>query len=194
MPGQISGTREHIITCATDLFIKKGYGSTTVNDVLQASNVAKGTFYHHFSSKEDLLYYVADRIKEKYMNILESVCVDSGLSAEEKFAFIEKSIADVKETQWVHRELHDGDVAPALLVNVLRQSFEEALPRYLIIMEDGLKDGTIRTPYPGTASILLLLLNIISLHMDGDSLHELSHFRKALLQFTDDTIQKEVSK
>jgi len=191
MSDRIAGTKEHILICAKELFIRNGYGATTVSDVLQASGVAKGTFYHHFSSKENLLSEVADRIKGKYMRILDSISADDRLRADEKFAYIEKSIMDVEETQWVHRELHDGDVAPALLVNVLRQSFEEALPKYLIIMDQGRKDGTIVTPYPGTASILLLLLNIISLHMGDDSLESLSHFRKALLHYTDDTIQKD---
>ncbi len=191
MTERFSATKEHILARATELFMEKGYGATTVNEILLASDIAKGTFYHHFSSKEDLLSEVADRIKEKFMSILDSVAADPGLCADEKFALIGKGIADVEETHWIHRELHQGDVEPALLFNVLRQSFEEALPKYAMIMEQGMEDGTVRTPYPFTASILLLILNIISLHMDDGSIHELTHFRKALLRYTDDSIQKE---
>lgn len=172
----------------------KGYAATTVNDVLEAADVAKGTFYHHFSSKEDLLGWVADRIKEKYMGILQTTASINGMTAEEKFVAIEEGISSVEETEWVQRELQCGEVAPALLVNVMRQSFEEALPLYIKIIDEGMEDGTVKTPFPFTASVLLLILNILKLHMGGDSDEELSHFRNAILRYTDDTLSKEVHK
>ena len=40
----------------------KGYQNTTLDDVLRASGVGKGNFYHYFKSKEDLGYAILDRI------------------------------------------------------------------------------------------------------------------------------------
>jgi TetR/AcrR family transcriptional regulator, transcriptional repressor for nem operon len=39
----------------------KGYAATTVDDVCKAAGLTKGSFFHHFASKEDLGVAVADR-------------------------------------------------------------------------------------------------------------------------------------
>ncbi|MDZ4832958.1 MAG: TetR/AcrR family transcriptional regulator [Candidatus Melainabacteria bacterium] len=48
-------TRQDILAAAGLLFIKKGYESTSVDDIAEAANVAKGTLYYHFKSKDDVL-------------------------------------------------------------------------------------------------------------------------------------------
>jgi AcrR family transcriptional regulator len=41
-----------------DLFARQGYDGTSVSQVITQAGVAKGGFYHHFASKEALLYEV----------------------------------------------------------------------------------------------------------------------------------------
>jgi TetR/AcrR family transcriptional repressor of nem operon len=53
-------TRERLIVTAMQLFWKKGYGSTSVADVLQAAKVNSGSLYHFFPGKQDLLLAVLD--------------------------------------------------------------------------------------------------------------------------------------
>lgn len=52
------GVRARVLDAAVDLFARQGYESTSVAQVVAAAGVAKGGFYHHFASKEDLLYEV----------------------------------------------------------------------------------------------------------------------------------------
>ena len=47
--------REELIDCAQRLFLAQGYEKTTINEVIAATGLSKGAFYHHFRSKEDLL-------------------------------------------------------------------------------------------------------------------------------------------
>ncbi|WJH33025.1 FAD-dependent oxidoreductase [Paenibacillus sp. CC-CFT747] len=47
--------RELVIETALQLFIDKGYENVSVDDIIQSTGTSKGTFYHYFSSKEDLL-------------------------------------------------------------------------------------------------------------------------------------------
>jgi len=49
--------REKIIRSALKIFAQKGFFKTTVDDIAQATGVAKGTVYLYFKNKEDL--YVA---------------------------------------------------------------------------------------------------------------------------------------
>ena len=59
-------TREAVIEAATRLIHLKGYQHTTLDDVLSASGVGKGNFYHHFRSKEDLGFAILDRFVEAF--------------------------------------------------------------------------------------------------------------------------------
>lgn len=48
-------TRAKIFAAATMLFAQKGYGATTVADIVAAAGVAKGTFFVHFPSKDAVI-------------------------------------------------------------------------------------------------------------------------------------------
>src|SRR6266852_7676568 len=47
--------RERLFRAALTLFGKKGYAETTVEDITEAADVGKGTFFNYFRSKEHIL-------------------------------------------------------------------------------------------------------------------------------------------
>jgi AcrR family transcriptional regulator len=47
-----------VLDAAVELFAQHGFDGTSVNQVIARAGVAKGGFYHHFASKEALLYEV----------------------------------------------------------------------------------------------------------------------------------------
>ena len=59
MPSALN-TRDRLVVTAMQLFWEKGYGSTSVADVLQAAKVNSGSLYHFFPGKQDLLLAVLD--------------------------------------------------------------------------------------------------------------------------------------
>ncbi len=54
--------RAHILRTAKALFQEEGYDHVTIADVIKRSNIARGTFYLHFSSLEDLLSTLFDEV------------------------------------------------------------------------------------------------------------------------------------
>ena len=50
--------RGRVLDAAVELFAQQGYDGTSVSQVITRAGVAKGGFYHHFASKEALLYEV----------------------------------------------------------------------------------------------------------------------------------------
>ena len=48
-------TRERLFRAALDLFAKKGFTETTVEDITEAADVGKGTFFNYFPSKDHIL-------------------------------------------------------------------------------------------------------------------------------------------
>jgi AcrR family transcriptional regulator len=53
-----AGARERVLDAAVELFAQQGYDGTSVSQVITRAGVAKGGFYHHFASKEALLFEV----------------------------------------------------------------------------------------------------------------------------------------
>ncbi|MGN1400608.1 MAG: TetR/AcrR family transcriptional regulator [Bacillus sp. (in: firmicutes)] len=52
--------RERIIATSLKLFEKHGYHGVSVHEIVEASGTSKGGFYHHFHSKDELLYVIHD--------------------------------------------------------------------------------------------------------------------------------------
>lgn len=59
--------RDDLMNAAQDLFLKQGVGATTIEQITLGADVAKGTFYLYFSSKEDLLATLGDRFAQKHL-------------------------------------------------------------------------------------------------------------------------------
>ncbi|HTZ73963.1 MAG TPA: TetR family transcriptional regulator [Candidatus Aquilonibacter sp.] len=56
-------TRERIFTAALALFAERGFMETTVEDITEAADVGKGTFFNYFPTKEHVLAtYGAERV------------------------------------------------------------------------------------------------------------------------------------
>ncbi len=53
--------RQELLSTAEKLFCQQGYDKTSVQDILNAASLSKGGFYHHFSSKEEVLTALCDR-------------------------------------------------------------------------------------------------------------------------------------
>ena len=55
-----AATRESLFRAALDLFAVKGFAATTVEDITQAADFGKGTFFNYFPSKDHLLVTFSD--------------------------------------------------------------------------------------------------------------------------------------
>lgn len=63
--------REQIIRNASRIFEAKGFNGTTIDDIVQATGIAKGTFYIYFHNKEELLLEVIRKLVDDIMEQLE---------------------------------------------------------------------------------------------------------------------------
>ena len=58
--------REEILQAAASLFIARGVNPTTIDEITSQAEVAKGSFYLYFSSKEDLIAALRERFVQGF--------------------------------------------------------------------------------------------------------------------------------
>ena len=141
MPQKRISTKSRIVKAAWNLFYKKGYEQTTVEDIISASKTSKGTFYHYFKGKEALLNSLSDLFDEKYEEL--AAVIDPAMSAYDKLLYLNHELFYMIETSV------DIDLLAFLYSSQLTTKGKKSLSdskRFYFkwiteILEDGLADG-----------------------------------------------------
>lgn len=76
--------RDRILSTAADLFYRKGLQHVGVNEVITSAEVAKRTFYRHFSSKDELILAVMRCRAEEWLQWFTTEIEQRGSTADEK--------------------------------------------------------------------------------------------------------------
>lgn len=63
-------SREQLLSAAQELMLAKGFTATSVDEICQAADLSKGTFFHYFSSKEDLGTQLLDYYIDGWMKTI----------------------------------------------------------------------------------------------------------------------------
>lgn len=71
-----SEIRPRIVETSWKLFHEKGFGETTINDIIREAGISKGTFYYYFRSKDNLLDTLSDVLDAEYMRLAEELPED----------------------------------------------------------------------------------------------------------------------
>lgn len=80
--------KKEILDTALELFQSVGYSKTTVKEIIKRVGIAKGTFYHYFSSKQEVLSLLADNIVNLMAESAQSIADNTEISALEKVKMI----------------------------------------------------------------------------------------------------------
>lgn len=88
-----AATRERIYLEALGLFRQKGFSATTVEEIAEAAQVSKGTFFNYYAFKEALLRDLSERQSLAIAAELEAALRDPQLSTRQKLSRILGSLA-----------------------------------------------------------------------------------------------------
>ena len=85
-----SSVKGRIVSAAWKLFYRYGYDDTTIDDIVEASQTSKGSFYHYFSTKADLLGSLSYLFDSKYEELVETM--DRDMDPIEKLLFLNEEL------------------------------------------------------------------------------------------------------
>ncbi len=159
--------RSQLLDCAQVLFFGKGYDDTTITDIMKAASVSKGGFYHHFSSKDELLLGVFNRIIKQAADDLRPLSEDTNDSALERLkGLFEERHRQIKQDanagqvaafDALHREENAG-----LYVRFTRALELAVVPIYAKVIQDGIEEGIFDLPDSFAAADLIVKIGNVS--------------------------------
>ena len=153
-------TEQLIISVASKLFLEKGYENTSLNDIIKnLGGLTKGAIYSHFKSKEEIYQAVQYQLSASSDDAIEQIIKSDQLNGREKITLIlnkslEGAIANHQTTGKI-----DYSKNPKMLYALLLELKDEVAPMFILpILEQGIKDGSIKTDFPKELSELLALI------------------------------------
>ena len=150
--------KDQILDTSLQLFMKKGFDATSISDILSQLDIARGTLYYHFESKEAIMDAIIERLLNQVLEKIEKLMTNDSLSQTEKFMGFFTSINLTQLTG--DEEIVDYFNQPQ---NAL---FHEKSNRLLIkklspvlaqIISDGMESGLFDTPFPAETAELILV-------------------------------------
>lgn len=104
MPRNATDTKNRILSASRTLYSSHGFDGTTMDDILTASGITKGAFYHHFKSKESLCHAVLDQVIADYHKLAESL--DQDLAPIERLKQMISRLGELNASgEWVNCRL-----------------------------------------------------------------------------------------
>lgn len=151
-----------ILDVATHLFAEKGYDATSLQDIINETNLSKGAIYHHFASKEEILEAIFQRIGEENTTALAKVRDDETLNG------LDKLRAIFKAALFHSNQSLMLTVTPCLLDNPrflamqIAQLYQIVVPEFIQpILQQGIDDGSIQATTPNElAEAIMVLSNV----------------------------------
>ncbi len=148
--------RNEILDTAEELFAYQGYDNTSVQQILDKIGIAKGTFYYHFKSKEEVMDGVIDRNNDRLLTAARQVLENKELTVHEKiFQAIMSLKLDTSFGNEIIAELHKPQNA-LMHQKIMAVMIKGVTPILADIVREGIDQGIFHTPYPYESAEMLI--------------------------------------
>jgi AcrR family transcriptional regulator len=139
--------RLEIIKASRELFLTHEYEKTSMQDIIEKLQIAKGTIYHYFKSKAELMDAVVQDIVDEYIIEVERrIAKAEGNALQQMQALVsaskvEDDLAEIRDI--IHRP---GNLA--LHTHLLAVTICKLAPLYSKIIEKGCQEGIFQCKHP----------------------------------------------
>lgn len=152
--------KDQIIDAAIDLFSEQGFAETSTAEIAARSNVAQGTLFYHFKSKEGILHEVMRQLLEQTTENYRTIdpTQNTGLQCIERLLRSDLAIVQqhAKKVKTLIRDMSTKVHEPGELCHALIHDFVSYKISLLCqFLRQGIEDGSIRdVPIEETAWFL----------------------------------------
>jgi TetR/AcrR family transcriptional regulator, transcriptional repressor for nem operon len=158
-PAQYSVKRNKILDTALEIIYRKGYKDASIQDIIDALDISKGAFYHYFSSKQELLIALVERMKTAATQQLAVIAEDDSLTAIQKFnRYFEMSIRWKAENKQLTRsaiQLWYAEQNALFRQKLSTEALRYTSALFEIFIKQGLREGVFGTSYPEENALII---------------------------------------
>lgn len=156
----MASKKEQILDKALHLFLEKGFDKTSISDILDSLNIARGTLYYHFESKEAIMDAIIARQAQKVIQKVEKIVDDHSLPVYDKLftLFAAMNFSDLNGGQQMIDYLNQPQNALFHEKNN-QMIIEKISPLLAQVIEEGIQKTNFENPFPlYTAEMILILI------------------------------------
>lgn len=138
-------TRQHIIEKAAVLFNKNGMAGTSISDIMQVTNLAKGGIYGNFENKEEICLEVFKYLSKNLLDLIDAA-LDSGDSAKDKLY----ALLDFYEDALLYSDKGgcpvlnfgtEADDTNPVIKQAVNKTIKDTQDRITRVISDGIENG-----------------------------------------------------
>ena len=177
---RISETSEAIMDAAIELFTTNGFEATPMDAIAVAADVAKGTLYYHFASKEGIVNAIVERDAAAVEARLATIEADAGMGFVEEFAASVAATTELICASFL--KLHQMKFID-IRYKTQRAMVEHCAPHFARIFEKGNAAGLCHVEYP-LEYAEILLASSQSLFAPRKGVEDFSRRIKALVRLS----------
>lgn len=147
--------KSEIVAAALDLFLQNGYEKTTVDRIIGQLGVAKGCFYHHFRSKEEVFGECVDRMTQSLMDAYLRILTGEQPAKQRLLNYVRYNFELVEKNQPMHEAVH-AQPFEELHTGVLNESIRQITPVFVQLINEGRAEGDFQVANAEFAAVALL--------------------------------------
>ncbi|WP_339322915.1 TetR/AcrR family transcriptional regulator [Paenibacillus sp. FSL W8-0194] len=140
--------RNEILDAADELFGQKGFDGTSTNDILEKVGIARGTLYHHFKSKEDIMDALIARYNVRLLGAAQEIALDKSIPVVERMIRVVMALnLSGESSNEIMEHIHKPQNA-LMHQKIQRVIVNGVTPILTEIIREGIEQGLFSTPYP----------------------------------------------
>ncbi|MCO5730571.1 TetR/AcrR family transcriptional regulator [Rhizobium sp. SSA_523] len=144
--------REELMDAAQALFLEKGFAATNVSEIVEGADVAKGTFYLYFKTKEDVLTALQIRFVESFCEKIDGAMAQHHDDWPSRLdAFVAVCLDAYLDSMPVH-DLVFHQHRPA---NRAMKAGNPVITRLMALLKAGAKDAALEMGDPRLTAVML---------------------------------------
>lgn len=141
-------TKDKIFACALELFTKKGFEKTTLNDIIKCCDISKGGLYHYFDSKEQIMDELIESLIKKQINEFKVVISEQNVSTFDKLILMIDYVFLKEQTE----ELNNNSL---FYLRSIKMSKIKTIEFIEEILENAILDSSIKNCNLSITSIMI---------------------------------------
>ena len=148
----LHATKRRLLDVGLATLLERGYNATGIQDLLVATGVPKGSFYHHFASKEDFALQVVDRYVAELHGLLDQALGDTDRAPVERVrSYFERLLAVYAGQGYLGSLLGLLGMELAAVNTAFRRRIEGAVEGVARRLAEALEEGRRRGDLPPDA-------------------------------------------